>query len=124
MYFVCCLFFFFTLLFERERECVCAKHTRQRKTIENNKEQPLKQHAEPGIYRRMPTVTLKTFQLYKRVKRHRGTEKNRENQARRMQVMLKNACYSFGRCYFAECIWDPITKRALHICTHHESIYC
>lgn len=39
---------------------VCKNTTRQRKTIENNKEQPLKQHAEP-VYRRMPTVTLKLF---------------------------------------------------------------
>lgn len=56
------------------RHCTCRVHvtvgfvcrsvqkhiSRQRKTIENNKEQPLKQHAEP-VYRRMPTVTLKLF---------------------------------------------------------------
>lgn len=53
MYLVCALFFpgcfvsSSSLWYSHARMFVCAKYTRRRKTIENNKEQPLKQHAEP-----------------------------------------------------------------------------
>lgn len=111
---------------------------RKRKTIENNKEQPLKQHAEP-VYRRMPTVTLKLFSvLYvnyapfwqffgetdmMRERKMRVREKLFvKAEVRRMQVMFKNVCNSFGRwcvcCCFRheQCIWGSNWRKSpLHI---------
>lgn len=97
--------------------CVCAENTRdKRKTIENNKEQPLKQHAEP-VYRRMPTVTLKLFSCAQL----RTQNKRRECKpcSRMPFIRSGNVISAFG---FRQMHMGSESKRALRM--HIPSIYC
>lgn len=120
--FLCCMC-------ERERETrrlrASTKHTRQRKTIENNKEKPLKQHAGP-VYIGVCQLWLWNFSVVHRTTHtHKHTKREREKIKRgECKFLLKNACYSFWATMLFCRMHMGSTKIKRFTYAHTESIYC
>lgn len=108
---------------KKEIERVRENTRDKRKTIENNKEQPLKQHA--GIYIGVCQLWLWNFFSCTQTTHTANTHRRRKSSAENASFCLRISVIHFKRCYFGECIWDPKKRQqqqlnGFYICEHRE----